>query len=542
MTVILWIVAIGGALAWLYGATFQQLLLSWRDDEYYSHGPLLPFISAYLIWGNRVALQRAWNPGTGMKAGFVLLLIGLGIAFFGLLVDINFVRAFSIPVVLLALSRIIGGGQFERQMRFPILLLAAAVPISRVVVQTFSVPLQKMAAGGASLLLGVTGLSVENDGVNIFTPLYNFVVDVPCSGLKTATALLTVGLVVSYVMTGLSNFQRVILALSSVFVALLTNVLRIIFIILIGTYYGREAAEGFLHGFSNVVTLVLSLIFLMLIGTWMQRRNQDQREQEEEERSEMGAHEVANQAASSPQTFAPIAENPPASSMLPRLSAHVSGRVFACVLILLIATHLLGSRAIVPEEVGPKKQAVANLQLPALSGAWSGQPVKVDAAVFEMLRPDAAVQKRYTLRADGKSSRDWVDAIVIYSSDSRGFHAPEICLRAGGWTINDRQSRVASYGNEKLPLTLVTGERKNSRTHLAYYFANTQSQASGWAAMLFKEALGRAMKKNTGSLEVQFAFSHNRLDSNGELSPELSQLILDVSRQISSQLASSSSS
>jgi hypothetical protein len=228
--------------------------------------------------------------------------------------------------------------------------------------------------------------------------------------------------------------------------------------------------------------------------------------------------------------------------MLPRLSAHVSGRVFACVLILLIATHLLGSRAIVPEEVGPKKQAVANLQLPALSGAWSGQPVKVDAAVFEMLRPDAAVQKRYTLRADGKSSRDWVDAIVIYSSDSRGFHAPEICLRAGGWTINDRQSRVASYGNEKLPLTLVTGERKNSRTHLAYYFANTQSQASGWAAMLFKEALGRAMKKNTGSLEVQFAFSHNRLDSNGELSPELSQLILDVSRQISSQLASSSSS
>ncbi|RYX82806.1 exosortase/archaeosortase family protein [bacterium] len=528
------LLALAGAFLWLYWSTLVQLGISWSGDEYYSHGPLLPLISAYLIWQLRDALRQAWNPNSKTFWGFAILLLGLGVAFFGFLVDINFVRAFSIPLVLLGIARICGGGKFECLLRFPILLFAAGVPISRVVVQTFSVPLQKLAAGCASLLLGVMGLSVESDGVNIFTPQYNFVVDVPCSGLKTVTALLTVGLVVAYMLKGLSIWSRILLASSSVLVAIVTNVIRIIIIIMIGIYYGKEAAEGFLHGFSNVVTMVLSLVLLLLFGSFLQQRGETDDDETDEDSPQ-------STATPTPQVAPPS----PAAPSLRALSSP-SFKVLLTMAVLLVATQLLGASAIVPQNGGPDRRVVAQLKLPAKSGPWAGKSVEVEPAVFEMLRPDAAVQKRYTLSSNSKNGTSLplgsqVDVIVIYSSDSRGFHAPEICLRAGGWTINERDTRIASNSKQSIAMTTVTGERKRSRTHLAYFFGDTQSQASGWVSMLTQEALGRVTRKRTGSLEVQFAFGPGALKPNGDFKPELSALMLDVADSVRGQLAQAQS-
>ena len=286
-----WALAVLAALGWLYGPTLEQLVVSWQGDEYYSHGPLLIPICGFLIWANRARLRAAWAqrgaPDAARAPGAWILLFGLGVAFLGQVADVNFVRAFSIPVVILGIARFAGGGRFESVLRFPILLFAAGVPISRVVVQTFSVPLQKMAAGGASMALGLFGLPVQSQGVNIFTPRYNFVVDVPCSGLKTAIALLTVGLIVAYLLPGLSSFRRVMLAVSSVAVALLANVIRILIIILIGIYMGRDAAEGFLHGFSNIVTFAISLSMMMALGQLLRQDDEwDEWEEDEAQGSE----------------------------------------------------------------------------------------------------------------------------------------------------------------------------------------------------------------------------------------------------------------
>ena len=549
--IIAWAVAVGAALAWLYGPTLQQLVLSWRDDEYYSHGPLLPFISAFLIWSNRAQVQAAWRSrgamDNGRAAGAWILAFGLGVAFLGQVGDVNFVRAFSIPIVTLGIARFVGGGRFEGALRFPILLWAAGVPISRVVVQTFSVPLQKMAAGGASMALGLFGLPVQSQGVNIFTPRYNFVVDVPCSGLKTAIALLTVGLIVAYLLPGLSLWRRVVLAISSVGVALVANVIRIIIIVLIGIYAGREAAEGFLHGFSNIVTFGLSLALMMALGHFL--RDDEEWDDDDEQAVEAAPAPAAPApVAPAPVAPAPVAPAPVAPAMpVPRAGwTTLRWRVPATILALVLGTQLLGARAIVPEDQGPPPAAIRNLNLPLRAGAWTGVPVTVNPAVFEMLRPDVAVQKRYALGgatssvetlSSATAPRKWVDAIVIYSRDARGFHAPEICLGAGGWTIDSKETRQARADGKTLDVTLVTGERRGAQTHLAYFFADTKSQATGWVAMLAKQAVGRVLQRNTGTTEVQFAFGADALTPGGEFSPELSRLMIHLAGDVNAQLA-----
>lgn len=55
--------------------------------------------------------------------------------------------------------------------------------------------------------------------------------------------------------------------------------------------------------------------------------------------------------------------------------------------------------------------------------------------------------------------------------------------------------------------------------------------------MLFQEAMGRAMRKRTGGLEVQFASGPSALGADGEFKPELSALMLDVAGSVRRQLA-----
>ena len=67
-------------------------------------------------------------------------------------------------------------------------------------VQTLTVPLQNYAASGAGVALGLMGLPVTREGVNLYTPLYHFVVAVPCSGLKTTITLFTLAIVVAHLL------------------------------------------------------------------------------------------------------------------------------------------------------------------------------------------------------------------------------------------------------------------------------------------------------------------------------------------------------
>jgi len=255
------------AFLWLYQPTLSWLVGVWRTDEYYSHGPLLPLISLYLIWQQRAALRATWDTAPAVRRGPLLLLLsGLGVQFLATLVDVNFLKALSIPVVLLGMVYFVAGAAFARPLRFPLLYLALGVPLSGLMLQRLCVPMQNNAASWAGLGLGLLGIPLQRDGVNIHTSHYHFVVDVPCSGLNTAITLVTIAVLIVHLLPNLSNLQRCLLCLLSVPIALLANTLRIITIVVIGHSVGIAAAEGFLHNFSGVFMFGISLGMLIGLG------------------------------------------------------------------------------------------------------------------------------------------------------------------------------------------------------------------------------------------------------------------------------------
>lgn len=263
--------AIAAACAWLYIPILGWLWQGWKGDEYYAHGSFLPFVSAFLIWQKRARLTELWHrrPVQGaLPSGLVV--VALVMQLLGTLVDMNIVRAlqvFSISILLLGLARTLGGRRFERELRFPFLFLWLAVPLSGPMVETLTVPLQNYASSWSAMFLGLLGMQIDRVGVNLYTPLYHFVVAVPCSGLKTGITLFTIGVLIAHILPDLSQAQRVFLCFLSVPLALLANTLRVMAIVAIGNQFGTEAAEGFLHSWSGLFMFVFALGSLLCVGT-----------------------------------------------------------------------------------------------------------------------------------------------------------------------------------------------------------------------------------------------------------------------------------
>src|ERR1051325_2965611 len=65
------VAAIASAWLWLYQDVIRRLIDDWRVDENYSHGFLIPFISAYAIWAQRrggrlIERKPRWLLGGGL--------------------------------------------------------------------------------------------------------------------------------------------------------------------------------------------------------------------------------------------------------------------------------------------------------------------------------------------------------------------------------------------------------------------------------------------------------------------------------------------
>ena len=530
---------LSGAFFWLYQSVFSWLWWRWNNDEYYGHGMFLPFISGYLIWRECEVLACAWREREysvwGRLAGWSILGFGLLMQLGAAIADVNFAGAFSIPFVLLGLAWVLGGAKFGRLLVFPIMFFAAAVPLSGMLVQTLTVPLQNYAASGAGVALGLMGLPVTREGVNLYTPLYHFVVAVPCSGLKTTITLFTLAILVAHLLPDLKRQHRALLVLLSIPIALFANTLRVTAIVLIGHFWGTKAAEGFLHNFSGLFLFALSMAALLGVSRSMRAP--------ESEPGESG------QTLEEPSTPAPAWRTPYLLKPL------------VVVLTLLCTTRLLGHYAVAGDDVKSRDQTaiVARLQLPrtvSTSGIenssteiWKGQPVKVDQTVYDVLHPDAAVQMRYTLSTPRGPLV--VNSIVLYSNNWKSLHSPVMCLRAGGWDISSDEKRevagqtVNDKKIESLTINLLTGERReNNRqvanTYLAYLFADTHRSIGGWIPTAASLVGAKLLRQKSGAIEAQFAFDGRALERDGKIRPEVEALMLRVVADVKKAMAATS--
>lgn len=285
----LWrVLAVSAALLFTYAVVLSKLGQHWWNDENYSHGLLIPFIIAYILFAQRDRLRRQPTKPSTMLGGAIVVLALMAL-WAGTAGAELFVQRISLVLILAGTVVYFWGVGLLRLLLVPLGLLVLAIPIPAIIFNKVAFPLQLFASRCAVWSMGVFDIPVLRQGNIIeLLPLgaletKKLEVVEACSGIRSLMTLVTLAVVFAYFtvpnsadpsnpskhsgFSALKTFgfwRSFLIVLSAVPIAIFTNALRVSGTGVLAHYYGTDVADGFFHSFSGWVIYVVA--FLMLFG------------------------------------------------------------------------------------------------------------------------------------------------------------------------------------------------------------------------------------------------------------------------------------
>jgi exosortase len=249
-------------LAWLYSEILGRLFGQWRNDPNFSHGFFVPLFSLFVLWKNREQLKRiapvpSWSGLSLIVAGLLTLLLGV----FGAEI---FLSRVSLLFVVAGMIVLFHGWPLFRAVLFPWAFLFLMIPVPVIVFQKITFPLQLLASKIATTALQVLQVPVHREGNVIELAVMKLEVVAACSGIRSLLSLLTLSIIYGYLMEE-RQWVRVVLAVSSIPIAVAANSLRIVGTGMLVQYWDPEKAEGFFHTFEGWLIFVVALTMLFVL-------------------------------------------------------------------------------------------------------------------------------------------------------------------------------------------------------------------------------------------------------------------------------------
>jgi len=231
-------------------------------DSYYSHGILVPFVCAFLIWQKRDVLRKIRPEPSPW--GLKLFFLGIAIHLFSALFRVYFTSGFSLIIVLFGLTLHFYGSKMLKEVFFPISFLVFMVPLPMVVITNLSFRLKIFAAKIAVIALNNMRLYCVQHGSTIVMQHAYVVVDDVCSGLRSLITLMALGSLFAYWMKS-SFIKKSILFASTIPIAVITNVMRIIFLAFVSEIWGTRYAVGAIHETSGFIVFFGAFCLLYVV-------------------------------------------------------------------------------------------------------------------------------------------------------------------------------------------------------------------------------------------------------------------------------------
>jgi len=246
------------------------LLRDWLSDPDAGHGLLLFPVAVYLTWKSGFVAEPKPQRAVGLSllVGAVLLRYLSGLA-----AELFTMRLSLIGAAMGLVVYVWGVRQLVRWW-LPALLIILCVPLPVVVLGSLALPLQLRASAWGAALLELRHVPVHLAGNVIQLPGRSLFVTEACSGLRSLTALVALGLLVGGLWLR-SPWSRGLLILLAVPVAMALNAVRVFLTGFLTFYVDPRLAEGFMHVSQGWVIFVVAFGLLgamaLALAAWERR-------------------------------------------------------------------------------------------------------------------------------------------------------------------------------------------------------------------------------------------------------------------------------
>lgn len=433
----------------IYWPVLVKLLTQLAENEDFSYGLLLPFVSAYLVYLKWPELRRTrWQPSW---VGLAFMALGFSLYLAGKLAAEYYSTRVSFTIFIAGILLLTGGWRILRLLAFPLLLLILMLPLPGIIVGTLTMPLQLISSRLAAFFLRALGCPLVLHGNVIDLGIRQLQVAAACSGLRYILSLLALGIIYCYF------YQRrlwkgVVLLISLVPAAILANALRVA---AMGIYPALQ--EGFLHSFSGWLIFIFCFGFLAVLN-W-----------------------IFNYLE--PQTHALAAPNPPAAEeVAPSTPSSYAPFLIAGLIMIVLSGSLIYTIGSPPRI--PLLQSFDHF--PLQLGPWQGQRTYIDPQIFEQTDADSYFDAEYASPSQAEPVSFYIAHYEKQETAGGLGHNPANCMTGSGWNILESGTKEIEPG---LPVNYLLLKRDGvSKPLLVYYWNIEQGQwmALGGSARLYK--------------------------------------------------------
>lgn len=256
------------AWVWCFWSTWIGLVKDWRSDPDYSVGMLVPVAAAYVLWTRRIELgSLAMRP---CWIGGIVMLAALGIRQYGLVALQESIERYAMILGFGGACLLVTGIAMTRRVFWVLAFLLLTAPLPGKVHNMIAGPLQTLATSGAVVVLELFGTTVAREGhVLTLDGAVPVAVAEACSGLRMLTAFTVVGSVLAF-LAPRPLWQKVVLVVSTVPVAIVCNLVRLVVTAKLFVMVDAPTAERFFHDFAGWFMMPMA-IGLMLAELWVLR-------------------------------------------------------------------------------------------------------------------------------------------------------------------------------------------------------------------------------------------------------------------------------
>ncbi len=402
-------------IALAFGHGIALMAEEWASPTgYFDHGPLVPCVSAWLLFQDRRALgatPRAPHPGGPVLVALGLLALAIGVGLPS--------EAFEGLGLLLALAGttlgLLGPAVLARAS-FPLAFLAFMVPWPRAYFDHLGAALKIASGWLTQTLLGAVGVaSVYERGVIHMEGGASVEIVEGCAGLRGLVAIAAMAVLFAHLERARS--RRILLVALIAPVAVLANATRLVAICLLARAGSTAAHEGIGHEAVGLVVYGFALLVFALV------------------RSPAAAEEITPEPA-------------------PTQAKPRAGPVIAVIALLALgaAGMLMTAR--------PPSGAIVTPRIPLHAGDWTGENTTLAPEIAALFASDDMIVRRYRR----PFVPEYVELHVIHAQGNvgRAFgHPPEACFTNRGFVETERQRRALSIGGRDVWTTRSVYERRD---------------------------------------------------------------------------------
>lgn len=232
-----------------------------------SHGWLIPFVSAGILWFKRRELMSL--PKNSSRVGLAVIVLALLLHWLGAKAQQTRLSLASLIMLMWGVPFYFYGWQVARLLLFPCAYLIFCIPLNFLDSLTF--PLRIMVTIAATGLLNGLGIEAQRSGSAIYSTAaggFNFDVADPCSGLRSLLAMTALTAVYAY-LTQKTLVKQWVLFLASIPLAIIGNIARITTVALVAEAFGQKLASGLYHDYSGYVVFSVAIGLMVGVGSML---------------------------------------------------------------------------------------------------------------------------------------------------------------------------------------------------------------------------------------------------------------------------------